>query len=219
MLPQRHTRIDELTRPNHSYLEEADRCYFLGEYTSKAGFSTPTNDLILNFKITPSELRKNPRRQRWKDSAVGEIAKALGRHLSNLKPGRIVVPIPTSKLPNHPDYDDRLLRALASAKATPPLVVRELIKQHASTDADHESSTRQSYEELSANCYLDESVALPEPSGVVVVDDVLTEGKHFKVCQELIRTRYGSDIPIAGFFIARRIYQDVDLDFDEILGD
>ena len=29
--PQRLTKIDDLTRPDHTYLTQADRCYFLGE--------------------------------------------------------------------------------------------------------------------------------------------------------------------------------------------
>jgi hypothetical protein len=219
LLPQRHTKIDDLTRPNHRYLEPEDNCYFLGEYTSGAGFSTPTNDLILNFKIPPSELKKNPARRRWKDGAITEIASALGRHLSNLKPGRIVIPVPTSKLPTNPNYDDRLLRALSLSSATPALITRELIKQRRNTAADHESDERQTYDELLENCYLDEQTALPAPTGIVLVDDVLTEGKHFKVCQHLLRQRYGDTVPIAGFFVARRIHQDADFDFDEFFSD
>jgi predicted amidophosphoribosyltransferase len=195
-------------------LEPEDFCYFLGEYTSGAGFSTPTNDLIINLKIPPSELKKNPARRRWKEGAIDEVARALGRSLSNLKPGRVVVPIPPSKLPNHADYDDRLMRALMLSKASPELTVYELIKQRNSTAADHESDERQTFEELLANCYLDEAAAPSAPTGIVLVDDVLTEGKHFKVCQQLLRAKYGADIPIAGFFVARRIYQDADFDFD-----
>jgi hypothetical protein len=216
LLPQRHSQIDALTRPAHKYLETADKCYYLGEYTSGAGFSTPTNDLIINFKIPPSELAKNPKRTRWKQSAILEVGQALSRNLNNLKPGRIVVPIPTSKCPGHPDCDDRLVRARAYAKCVPALQVRELIKQRNSTHADHEAGGRQDYEDLYANCYIDEAVALPAPTAVVLFDDVLTEGKHFKVCQRLIHERFGP-IPVAGFFIARRIYGPNDVEFDEIL--
>ena len=216
MLPQRHSQIDALTRPAHKYLESDDKCYYLGEYTSGAGFSTPTNDLIINFKIPPSELAKNPRRTRWKQSAILEVGQALGRNLNNLKPGRIVVPIPASKCPGHPDYDDRLVRALACANCVPALQVRELIKQRNSTPADHEAGGRQDFEDLYANCYIDEALVLPAPTAVVLFDDVLTEGKHFKVCKKLICERFGP-IPVAGFFVARRIYGPNDVEFDEIL--
>ena len=49
--PNRLTKIDDLTRPDHSYLTEGDACYFIGEYTARLGFTySATNNLILNFK-------------------------------------------------------------------------------------------------------------------------------------------------------------------------
>ena len=38
--PGRFTEIDELTRPDHSWLTDDDRCYFLGEY--RRGKAIPT---------------------------------------------------------------------------------------------------------------------------------------------------------------------------------
>jgi hypothetical protein len=216
LLPQRHSQIDALTRPAHKYIDTTDKCYYLGEYTSGAGYATPTNDVVINFKILPSELAKNPKRTRYKQGAITEVAQALSRSLNNLKSGRIVVPIPTSKCPGHPEYDDRLLQALAGASCKPPLEVRELIKQRQSTHADHEAGGRQDFQDLYENCYIDERLALPAPTAVVLFDDVLTEGKHFKVCQRLIAERFGA-IPVAGFFVARRIYGPNEVEFDEIL--
>jgi hypothetical protein len=49
--PRRLTKIDDLTRPDHSYLTAADVCYFLGEYTARKGFAfSATNRLIFNLK-------------------------------------------------------------------------------------------------------------------------------------------------------------------------
>lgn len=49
--PQRLTKIDDLTRPDHFYLTPEDACYFLGEYTARKGYAfSPTNQLVLNFK-------------------------------------------------------------------------------------------------------------------------------------------------------------------------
>ena len=39
VFPDRFTEIDELTRPDHSWLTDDDRCYFLGEYTARQGYS------------------------------------------------------------------------------------------------------------------------------------------------------------------------------------
>ena len=35
--PDRFTEIDELTRPDHSWLTDEDRCYFLGEVHGAPG--------------------------------------------------------------------------------------------------------------------------------------------------------------------------------------
>ena len=49
--PQRLTKIDDLIRPDHSYLTDSDSCYFLGEYTARKGYAfSPGNNLVLNFK-------------------------------------------------------------------------------------------------------------------------------------------------------------------------
>ena len=49
--PKRLTKIDDLTRPDHSYLTPEDACYFLGEYTARKGYAfSATNHLIQNFK-------------------------------------------------------------------------------------------------------------------------------------------------------------------------
>jgi len=138
LLKKRARKIDELARAEHQCLTAADDCFFLVEYLAGGGYSTPANDLMINFKIRPSELEEKPARRRYKDWACREIGAALTQHLSRLSAGSVVVPIPTSKMRDHPDYDDRLLRALALARPTPPLDIRELVKQKTSTRADHE---------------------------------------------------------------------------------
>jgi hypothetical protein len=73
-LALRLSEIDELTRVDHSHLADSDRCYFIGEYTARAGFShSSTNDLILNFKKSPSR-RSNEREWRHKVAAVQRVA-------------------------------------------------------------------------------------------------------------------------------------------------
>lgn len=206
VLPQRLTQVDALSCASHKLLRPGDRVYYLGEYVAGAGHVSPTNDLIHNFKIRPSALRGWPARRRHKEQAIGEIAAAFTRHFSALDATAVVVPIPTSKLPADPDYDDRLLRTLRVCRSQPMPPVRELIKQKRSTTADHAAIGRQSFRHLLANCYVDDALSLPRPSLVILFDDVLTEGKHFKVCQRLLRNHYG-DIPVVGFFVARTIPQ------------
>ena len=204
MLPHRQTGVEAPAHADHKFINLNDVWFSLGDLLAGAGYGTPTNSLLLDLKIPPSRLIGSPQLWRWKRSAIERIAASLTPHLQNLPRGHIVVPIPPSKVPGHIDYDDRLLRVLAQCRCTPPLEVRELIRQHRNTPADHESELRQSFDELLKNCYLDETVALPVPSGVTLFDDVLTHGKHFKVCQRLVRKRYGV-LPVSGLFVARRV--------------
>jgi hypothetical protein len=37
--PQRLTKVDELTRQDHYWLEPDDECLFLGEYTARKGYA------------------------------------------------------------------------------------------------------------------------------------------------------------------------------------
>ena len=127
--PQRLTEIDDLTRPDHSYLELSDRCYFLGEYTARKGFSfSATNHLIHNFK-KPMDRRGRPEWP-YKEQAIQNAATAL--RAAFLPEGLSVltlVPIPPSKAKTDPLYDDRMVQMLRAIRPVPPLDIRELVIQ------------------------------------------------------------------------------------------
>lgn len=53
------------------------------------------------------------------------------------------------------------------------------------------------------------------PAHIVLVDDVITSGAHFKACQRLIHEHH-PDIEIAGVFWAKVIWPEIEFDFEEI---
>ena len=139
--PQRLTKVDDLIRPDHWYLTEADACYFIGEYTARRGYAySATNSLILNFKKTTD--RRGRPEWRYKERAIRTAAAAFRRALTGALDRLTFVPIPPSKAKADPLHDDRLTRMLGAIRPTPPLDVRELIVQTASTDAVHGSHVR-----------------------------------------------------------------------------
>jgi hypothetical protein len=74
------TRIDELTRSDHSYLTATDECWFLREYTAGAGYAhSATNDLISNFKKPVA--KKGGPEWKYKTLAIQQIAGELDRVL------------------------------------------------------------------------------------------------------------------------------------------
>ena len=208
--------IDELTRPDHCYLEESDTCAFIGEYTPRGGFQhSTTNNLIFNLKKDVS-LRGTPQWP-YKASAISQAAIAIrgvfsDAYLSTLT----LVPIPPSKARHDPAYDDRMTKVLRCIRPSPPLDVRELIVQADNMEPAHGSDVRPGPDVIIAGYFLSEEVAEPTPRRLVVVDDVLTNGAHFKAAQRILQTRFPR-VPVCGFFIARRVVPDVADDSGDIL--
>ncbi|MCY4614546.1 MAG: hypothetical protein OXB94_13135 [Nitrospira sp.] len=205
--------IDDLTRPDHPNITPDDRCFFLHDYTSGQGYSySATNNLILNFKKEPD--KKGTSQWKYKLRAIREIASMFREaipHESLME--STLVPVPPSKEKGDPRYDSRMSDVLAELKGPYDFDVRELLVQCESTLGSHESRYRPSIEELIDNYVIDDRVAQAPPrKRILLFDDVLTAGNHFKAAQEVIREEY-PDIPIFGIFIARRVFLEEDSQF------
>ena len=214
IFPRRLTKVDDLIRPDHWYLTEADACYFIGEYTARRGYAySATNSLILNFKKTTD--RRGRPEWRYKEQAIRKAAEAFRRALTGALDRLTFVPIPPSKTKGDPLHDDRLMQMLGAIRPEPPLDVRELIVQTVSTDAVHGSLMRPTPERIGALYRIDEALAKPTPGILAVVDDILTTGAHFRAAESILSARFPA-AAIVGLFIARRAPDTVDLeDFDD----
>ena len=201
--PDRFTEIDELTRPDHSWLTDEDRCYFLGEYTARQGYAhSPTNDLILNFK-KPLDRRGRPEWQ-YKERAVQRAATAFRQALGAAPAPMTFVPVPPSKARAHPLHDDRVARMLRTIWPGQPADIRDIIIQPESVDAAHESPVRPPPSQIEAGYQIDETLTAPEPEFIAIVDDVLTTGAHFRAASSVLAARF-PDVQIVGLFVARRV--------------
>jgi hypothetical protein len=207
--PQRLTKIDDLTRPDHFYLTPDDECYFLGEYTARKGYAfRATNQLILNFKKSTD--KRATAQWRYKEKAIAEAAAAfrvaLNKEWLN---SATLVPIPPSKTKNDALYDDRLVRVLRGIRGNPELDMRELVFQRASTAAVHDQENRPTPEQLQANYGIDQALCEPDPKMIGLFDDVLTTGAHFRAASAALKQSLPG-IRIIGFFIARRVPEAAD---------
>ena len=202
--PQRLTRIDPITLPDHSHLAATDEIYFLGEYTARQGYSfSATNNLVLNLKKSVT-LRGTPQ-WKWKGRAIAEAATAFGAALNQeWLSTATLVPIPPSKAKKDPLHDDRLIQMLRAIRPNSPLDIRELIIQTQSTAAAHELQGRPGPEDILQHYQCEPALRLPPPHTIALFDDVLTTGAHFKAAQTLLRNPF-PQARIVGFFIARRV--------------
>jgi hypothetical protein len=205
-IPTKLSQIDETTVDQHFLLRPADICFHIWEYTRRGGFNaSPTNSLISNFKKKPPKLLTNPREAPWKEQAIDHSAQALRSLIKRswIEEFGTLVPIPCSKIVGHPDHDDRLHRVLTRALAGYAADIRPLLIQTQSTTADHETSERQRFDELLAVTRIDEAIiGAGVRRQIMVLDDVLNSGKHFRVAQKLLGERF-PDAPIVGVFLAR----------------
>ncbi len=202
--PRHFSRIDDLTRSDHHYLTEADECYFLGEYTARAGYSySSTNHLIFNFKKAMD--RRGLPEWRYKGRAINQAA---GAFRDGLMPTafRILtfVPIPPSRTRSDPLYDDRLMKMLRAIQPDLALDIRELILQTQNTNAAHTPGPRPTPANLQRIYRIDESLSQTPPQIIAIVDDVITAGAHFRAVKTVLSVRFPG-VQIIGLFIARRV--------------
>lgn len=212
--PQRVTKIDALTRPDHSYLSDGDHCFFLGEYTARKDYAfSITNKLILNFKKPVST--RNTAQWRYKELAILQAAAAFRSAIADEHLGKATfVPVPPSKAKDDPLYDDRMTRMLRAIRPLPPLDVRELLLQTGSTAAVHNQIVRPRPEDLITVYRIDPSLISPAPKVTFLCDDVLTTGCHYRAAHTVLQKAFPG-VPLIGLFIARRVPEAVDIeDFD-----
>ena len=215
-IPEKLWKIDESTVGQHFSLRDGDQCYYIWEYTAGKRYDfSPTNQLISNLKIKPSQIAKSPNRNYYKEQAINHAAAGLRHFLRRdyAEQRMTFVPVPGSKAAGDPDHDERLLQVLQRALQGWSADIRPMLELTQSTPADHESADRLSYEELLAISRLNNPSGQPLRPIVVVVDDVLNSGKHFKIAQELITAQF-ANVEIRGLFLARCIRDDPIQDFD-----
>lgn len=193
--------VGDLERPDHWFLTDADDCAFFGEYTSGGGYAHSfTNQLVLNLKKSP-DLAGSPQYV-WKGRAVREIGHAIAANISADALARACfVPIPPSKQPGAPGYDDRMVQV---ARAIGPGVdVREVLLTTGERDAMHMQSTKRDPDALRTTLSLNPALLQPAPEQVILLDDVLTTGCSYMVCKAVL-SEVWPEAKIFGLFVARR---------------
>lgn len=214
--PSRLTRVDELTRADHTFLGVDDECLFFGEYSARRGFAhSATNNLILNFK-KPVRYRGTSAWQ-YKRSAINAAANAFSQNLATALDRLTLVPVPPSKLKNDPEYDDRIIQMLSAIRG--PIGVRpdirELVIQINSMPASHGSESRLPPSEWEKAYLINAQCAEPPPTWIGIIDDLVVTGCRFRAMSNVLKARFPS-ARITGLFIARRVPEATDLsDFDE----
>lgn len=196
-------KIDELNLQDHWYLDSNDDCYYFGEYTPGKGYSgSPTNQLIFNFKKSP--IHKNKPHWVYKVNAINTIVELFEGNLSVPKTMFTLVPIPPSKCKTDPEYDDRMMDVLKLFNKRNDYDVQELFELDNNMNTTHKQEGHRPDPKMIRTLYnLDENVLKGTNENIVLFDDLITTGSHFKGLKNKILKLY-PDKNVYGIFIARR---------------
>jgi hypothetical protein len=200
--------VGDLERPDHFYLTDQDACAFFGEYTARAGFGhSRTNQIIHNLKKKP-ETRATPQ-WRYKVQTIEEVGAAIRANIdAQALPTIVFVPIPPSRMPGDPGYDDRMAKVARAIGYD--LDVREILYTRIAREPMHASQSTRDLEALRATLGIRAELVNPSPVQVVLLDDVLTTGCSFTVCKSLL-VEIWPGAPVYGIFVAPRIIERLSL--------
>lgn len=209
-------KVDELSIADHYYLEPSDECWYFGEYTAYKDWSfSKTNQLVKNFKKKMSLQGTN--QWQYKMLAIREVGQLIAGTINRDRlNGVIFVPIPPSKIRTDPEFDPRITQALSQASnfLNVALPISECITQRSNAEPDHLSGVPRLTPQERAESYDIHIERIPNNTNVVViVDDVITSGSHYKGAEIAIR-RILPNASFAGLFIARTVRDNCNLDDD-----
>ena len=191
-----------------NYIASTDNCYYMFGYIvgQKPPYS-PGNQLIRNFKKEVAKKNK-PTEWRHKEAAIITVANLISKHLKLKNPDNAVfVPIPPSKSKDSAEYDDRLVQALIKVKEQIGIDYQDVLSMRQSLIPAHLSSENRSPEKYIENIEVDSRVNL-DGKLIIIFDDVITSGAHFKACQTVLKKQY-PNAKIYGLFLGRSIHVQV----------
>jgi predicted amidophosphoribosyltransferase len=203
-------RID--SSHNLKYITENDICIYAREYKAGQGYQAgETNQLIYNFKKSPAA--KNTGQWKYRDRDVKKFAEEVSNKFFN-ESSAAVTAIPSSKEKNDPEYTNRFEDMLSHLKTLRPNVQIEWpISLIATVEPAHLAGSRDP-ETIKQNYQWDGFVG-GTPETLVVFDDVVTTGSHFRAFADFSREN-GFEGKIIGIFWARAIFPSAEDVFDVV---
>lgn len=188
------------------FLDSKDECYYFLDYTLGGYQESESNSIVLNFKKDLVH-KDNILVWNYRTRAINFFASAINDVLrKNINCNHfILIPCPTSKPNNHPNFNDRLLCVAHTLIHSNPLYkVYNCFNRTQEVIPVHQGGARKVEEIIRTTKISLPPTFLNQESIIVLFDDVLTTGAHFKACQKIIMREWGvMQENIIGFFLAK----------------
>jgi hypothetical protein len=181
-------------------LEPNDECFYARERMSHGGYGfSETNSLVDNFKMERS--LQGEKRWYYRNQAVIIFAHELADLLES---GMCIAAIPSSKKPDHPEYTSRYEDLFTELQKLKTVIIETPITILESKQSSRMGGSRDIDEIYKNLVWLGFKKTT---NHVILIDDVITTGGHFKACQRLILGRC-PEMRIIGAFWAKTIWPD-----------
>lgn len=192
--------IDELNKP--FYLDSNDKCVYAREHFSGGYELSESNQMLFNFK-KPVSKKAN---YEWKFKIHSIVRFAAELNILNFPENAIIIPAPTSKRHDSPDYDDRINQAIEHLiEYRPDLIVQNIIDLSQDLPSAHSENGIRNPNELENFIIVSDFINIPTPKQVFLIDDMITTGGHFKAIKKCFNRKY-PDTEIIGVFWAKHIF-------------
>jgi hypothetical protein len=177
-----------------------DLCVYFLEKESEGYSASDANNLIYNFKKPVS--RRGHSDWYYKEEAIKTIASMV----NNISfPRCFIVPAPTSKPRNSTEWDDRIDQIVDSITQQ-QVVVAKILDVSEPLKPAHDGGSR----DIATIKAYTSQILLPNNGidTVIISDDVLTTGAHFKAWKEIILEHNPHIKQVFGLFFALHVWKD-----------
>ncbi len=163
------------------HIKEDDKCYYFMEKEAEGYTASTANNLINNFK-KPVD-RRGKSEWVYKERAIKVFTGDLCD--LNLSHPYTVIPAPTSKPRGHADWDDRLDKVVEGfALCKDDVVIEKALDTAIVLIPAHLGGSR-NIDDIKSHTVWN-GIGDLKGDTVILVDDVLTTGSHFKAWKEFI---------------------------------
>lgn len=163
----------------HSYLDTSDECYFMNQYECRQ--RNGIKSLILELK-----------------HGNQSVARSMAEQIVAVLPAKWRLTFTFVPMPSSSGVANGLT---AMVKQMQVRDKRDLILQERKTVPSH-CGWRPAPHERQSIFAINELVADPKPTTIVIVDDVLTTGSHSRAAKLIVRSRW-EEARVIGLFLAR----------------
>lgn len=192
------------------YLEKDDICLYYMDKTDGSPLDSEPNQLIYNLKIDPDKMSDGQRRYRYKEKAIRRCAEDMAGYLNQWKAvtpsNTVLVPVPPSKPVGCRGHDNRMAAVCGQIQDRTGIRCVDCLSTKKDLGSMHHGGLARDIEQLRRNISFDPAMIPGYVQYVILVDDQLTKGTHFKAIKPMFTER---GYTVVGMFWAKEHFKGI----------